>query len=69
MNAAHTYSGAPLGQNEERPTWQGGAFETLMRLGACVDDTTVSTRWAAYAARRRLRLKCAGGRWPREVCQ
>ena len=40
-----------------------------MGLAARLNDSTIRTRWAAYAARRRLRRKRAGARWPSEVLQ
>lgn len=67
MATVRIRAGAPPGQEAEHPTGQGEAFEKHMGLGAPCNDTTVFTRWAAYAARRRLRRMRAGSRWPSEV--
>lgn len=67
MDARCTYAGAPPGQKAERPTGQGGAFEKCMGPETRRNHTTVFTRRAAYAVRRRLRCKRAGGCWPVEV--
>jgi len=70
VSAVTIRAGAPPGRNEERPTGQGQAFLECMGLGTrSKDATTVFTRWAAYTARRRLRRKRAGCRWPAEVAQ
>lgn len=43
-----------------------GDEKGLCRLAFNPNDTTL-TSWAAYAARRRLRRKRSGSRWPAEV--
>ena len=61
-------SGAPPGNNDETQAGQGLGFGVSQTngLGLQRDDTTL-TVWAAYAARRRLRRKRSGSRWPAEV--
>ena len=68
MATVRIRAGAPPGQEAERPTGQGEAFEMLLSLGMGTrnDDNTNLSRWAAYVARRRLRRKRAGSRWPAE---
>lgn len=67
MSAGTIRAGAPPGQKDERPTGHGEAFEKRMGLGTRDDHSTNRIRWAAYAARRRLRRRRAGCRWPSEV--
>lgn len=69
MTAVTIRAGAPPGQKDEAPPVARQGFEVCMGLAARLNDSTIRTRWAAYAARRRLRRKRAGARWPSEVLQ
>lgn len=65
--SAYYFPGAPPGNYDEAQAGKGLGFGVSQAngLGLHRDDTTL-TVWAAYAARRRLRRKRAGSRWPEE---
>lgn len=67
MATVRIRAGALPGQEAERPTGQGEAFEKRTGLKTRSNHTTVFTRWAVYAAQRCLRRKLAGSPWPAGV--
>ena len=67
MATVNIRAGAPPGQKDEAPPVARQGFEVCMGLAAHLNDSTIRARWAAYAARRRLRRKRSDSRWPAEV--
>lgn len=62
-----TKGGGPPQERETPPVARQGFGNARAWTGLERNDITSNTRWAAYAARRRLRRKRAGSAWPAEV--